>query len=245
MMKKAFALASVTALTGLVVAVAPAGCTPDEAAPTDDGGGVADVKRPPPSQIGDDEDDPGGEKCYAEKALDVSGVKYQAPRIRPGACTEGVLKVIDDLVAGNKNATFQDLKAAIVAEESTSCAECVFGEDGDTWAPVVESAGKIVAVNGGGCVAIVSAKDDCGKAYYQWDECLGTACKDCSGSDRSVCLEAVQSTACKGASDALLGACGKDVNAYINACFKPGEIAVKGPIREQCVKGSEKDASTD
>ncbi|MBX3264682.1 MAG: hypothetical protein KIS78_11875 [Labilithrix sp.] len=244
MIKKVFALASVTALTGLVVAVAAAGCTNEEVAPSVDDGGTVDVKRPPTQPI-DDGGDPEDDKCYAETAVDVSGVKYQAPRIQPGACTDGVFKVIDDLVAAKNDATFADLKAAIAAEESTPCAECVFGEDGDTWAPVVESAGKVIALNGGGCVAIVSDKEDCGKAYYQWDLCLGTACKDCSGSEGADCYREAQATACKGASDALLGACGNDVNTYINACFKSGEITVKGPIREQCVKGGEKDASTD
>ncbi len=245
MIKKLFALASVTALTGMVIAVAAVGCTNDDAAPPDDGGGQVDVKRPPPKPIGDDDHDSDATKCYAEEALDVSGVKYQAPRIRPGACTEGVFKVIDDLVAANKSASFADLKAAIVAEESASCAECVFGDDGDTWAPVVESAGKVVAVNGGGCVGIVSEKVECGKAYYQWDLCLATACKDCSGSDATACVQEAQSTACKGASDALVGACGNEVNSFINACFKAGEITLKGPIREQCVEGEVKDASAD
>lgn len=248
MVKKAFALASITALTGMVIAIAAAGCTSnDDVTPVEDGGSKPDVREPPPPE--DDDDDDGGDgKCYDEKPLDVSGVKYQPPRIQPGACTENVLGVIDDLVATKQDATFDELKAAIVAKESTACAECVFGEDGDTWAPIVQKDGKVIAVNGGGCVDLVSEKVDCGKAYYQWDLCLNTKCSKCTGSEASSCFKEAQSTACEAASAALVAACGGnevEVNKHLSACFKSGEVTVKGPIREQCIKGAEKDASTD
>ncbi len=250
MVKKAFAIASVTALTGMVVAIAAAGCTSnDEVTPVEDGGSQPDVRKPPPPDADDDDGDgDGGDvKCFDEKPLDVSGERYQPPRIQPGACTENVLAVIDDLAA-KPNATFDELKAAIVAQESTVCAECVFGEDGDTWAPIVEKEGRIIAVNGGGCVDLVSEKADCGKAYYHWDLCLDVTCSKCTGSEAKSCFQEAQSTACKGASEALVAACGgteAEVNKHLSACFKAGEVTVKGPIREQCIKGGEKDASTD
>lgn len=246
MIKKAFALASITALTGMVVAIAAAGCSSNDAVtPVEDAGSEPDVRKPPPSGD-DDDDDAGDDKCYDEKALDVSGERYQPPRVQPGACTENVLQVIDELAA-KQGATFDELKAAIVAKESATCAECVFGEDGDTWAPVIEKDGKAIAVNGGGCVGLVSEKADCGKAYYHWDLCVNVTCSQCTGTEASSCVQEAQSTACESATAALVAACGGtevEVNKHLSACFKPGEVTVKGPIREQCIKGGEKDAST-
>ncbi|OJY15867.1 MAG: hypothetical protein BGO98_24695 [Myxococcales bacterium 68-20] len=251
MVKKAFAIASIAALTGMVVAIAAAGCASnDGVTPVEDGGSEPDVRTPPPNPDGDDDDDDdGGDgKCYDEKPLDVSAEKYQPPRTKPGACKENVLEVIDDLIASKQSATFDELKAAIVAKESTVCAECVFGEDGDTWAPIVEKDGQVIVLNGGGCVELVSEKADCGKAYFHWDLCLSKACSKCTGSEAKSCAQDAQLTACKGASEALVAACGgteAEVNKHLGACFKAGEVSVKGPIREQCIKGVDKDASTD
>ncbi|MBN9162797.1 MAG: hypothetical protein J0I07_17665, partial [Myxococcales bacterium] len=117
MVKKAFAIASIAALTGMVVAIAAAGCASnDGVTPVEDGGSEPDVRTPPPNPDGDDDDDDdGGDgKCYDEKPLDVSAEKYQPPRTKPGACKENVLEVIDDLIASKQSATFDELKAAIV-----------------------------------------------------------------------------------------------------------------------------------
>jgi hypothetical protein len=254
MVKKLFALASVSALTGLVAAGGAAGCSsstdnnPTNVTP--DGGGAADAKKDGKTGVTPEEDsgDGDGPSCWKEDAIDATKAPYQPPRIQAGACTSNVLKVINDLIDSNAQATFDDLKAEIETKESAKCAECVFGENGDTWAPIVTESDKVVALNGGGCVEIVSGKESCGRAYQQWDTCLDFACTDCKDSaDRQACTKDVQSTACKDATEALVTECGqKTVDGYLGQCFKAGELTIAGPITKQCVTGGTvKDASTD
>jgi hypothetical protein len=80
-------------------------------------------------------------------------------------------------------------------------------------------------VNGGGCVSVVSGKDECGKAYQQWNACLNTVCSTCSDqSENTQCKNDAQQpgTPCGEASKTLFGACGRNVNDYLKKCFGNG-----------------------
>jgi hypothetical protein len=237
MVKKLFALASVSALAGLVSAVSAAGCTTTETQTTPgEDSGTADAKKD--SKNVTPEDDAGEEPsdlCYKEDQVDTSkpAEGYKNPRVQPGACEPGVTKVIEDLFDANPSGVkFTDIKDALA--DDPGCAECAFGKEADAeWAPLVEAtSGQGFIQNGGGCVAVVSKNEDCGKAYFEWDLCLNFACTDCEGSDQQSCVSAVQSSACKDQTDALGTACGKDVNNYLKACN------FTGWIKAQCVDGT-------
>jgi hypothetical protein len=246
MIKYVFALASITTLSGAVIAASVAGCgSPDEAPADPTDAGNTDARRPTPTPpVGDDENE-ATKTCLSDKQIDVTAVPYKPPAIQLGACDDGAIKVIEDLVKTNPKATYADLKTAL-SKHSETCAKCVFGADGEKWAPIVESGDK-VALNRGGCVDIVSGKEGCGKAYQQWDQCLEEACKTCEDGDRQACASDAQKAeaACGTSSEALLKACGNDVNTYIQSCFKPGELIIKGPITKQCIGGGIKDAGSD
>ncbi len=247
MVKKLFALASVTALAGLVSAVAVAGCSSDsnDAGPgSPDASTDAPKEAKPPVEAGPDEDT----SCYKDDPVDTSDVAYKPARIQAGKCSADVIKKIDDLIKANQNASFDDLKAELVSKESQGCADCVFGlESGDKWAPILtnDDGSKVVDINGGGCVEALSGKTECGKAFQEWSACLDTACADCADADQSQCAKDVQQSACSKQTDELGAKCGNNVNAFLQGCFKSGEPSIYGPIRALCVGSGAKDGGND
>jgi len=245
MVKKLFALASVSALAGLVSAVSAAGCTTTETQTTpDQDSGLTDAKKDSKSVTpeGDGGDEEPTDLCYKEDQVDTSkpAEGYKNPRIVPGACEPTVTKVIEDLFDANPSGVkFTDIKDAL--SDDPGCAECAFGKEADAeWAPLVEAtSGQGFIQNGGGCVAAVSGNNDCGAAYFEWDLCLNFACTDCEGSDAQSCASAVQSTACKDQTEQLGKACGENVNNYLKACN------FTGWIKAQCVDGTVADGGKD
>ncbi len=250
MVRKLWALASVSALAGLMSAVGAAGCseTTVQQGPSDDGGTDAKTKADAKGRVGDDEE-PAVESCYKDDPIDVSTSPYKPARVQPGSCTAAVFDVIKDaLAAGGGQTTFSALKDAISAEESAKCAECVFAEDGDEWAPIVTSGETIVAQNFGGCFEMLTGKASCGKAVQQWNGCLTKACEKCEDAERKTCPQDVQKTACKDSTDELIKECGANINTYLKSCFAPKYvISVGGSIQELCVASDStiKDGGTD
>ena len=218
MVNKLFALASVTALAGLVSAVAVGGCsetvvenpvTPDSGT---DGGKVKGDAAPP-----DDDDDTDEPLCYKEDPVDVSEVPYKAGNVVPGACKSTIEKTIKDFIDNNKQGTWDDLKAEISSKESAACASCVFSKDTDAkWAPIVQVESGAASINVGGCIGVVSKSDACGEAAFKWDLCLNAVCKDCE--QGSTCGQDAQGTACKAASEEFGKECGNNAQSYLNAC---------------------------
>src|SRR5262245_60016544 len=96
MVKKLFALASVTALSGLVVAVNAAGCSSAEYVYVD-GGGAAYAKRPatPPPET-----EESTATCKLQGVFEAEDLKPPAPR-QASACSAAVIKAISDKCAAN------------------------------------------------------------------------------------------------------------------------------------------------
>src|SRR5262245_6266904 len=107
MVKKLFALASVSALGGLVAAVNAAGCSSTEVV-AGDGGSDAKTDR----KIGDSEDD-GSLVCYVEDPIEATKYKYSPAAVKPGACTAQDVQNIIDYVKNNAQATFTDLQKEV------------------------------------------------------------------------------------------------------------------------------------
>lgn len=240
MVKKLFALASISALTGLVSAAGVAGCSSDTTTtPGDDKSkdGGSTPRREAGGPVGDDDDDDDDDDvkaCYSDDPIDTSKVEYKPPRIALNACKEdsaAVMKTISDFVSSNEEATFKDLRDELEAKHDKACADCIFAPEGDTWAPIVFD-GEKGFINQGGCVEIVSGKESCGHAYTKWSLCIDTACKDCSDqAEAKECSQEVQLTACKDAADELFAECGNNVQAFLNAC------PIQGAIKAQCAEG--------
>jgi len=243
MVKKLFALASMTALTGVVAAASAAGCstTVTDVGGTD-GGGTPETSTGTDSGPKKDsgpvvEEDTGPGTCPTPDAIDATQLPWKSPTRAPGSCTQAEL---DAFVA--KFDTDQDLAAAKASITNTACRDCIFAKDGATWAPLVENAsGQVAVLNVGGCIAIASNKDACGKAYQQWVDCRFEACGECPDGDSNAfqkCLSAAskKGAACFAAFEAVVPQCGDDqtVSDAEAACDNTKYI-FEAPIRAQCI----------
>jgi hypothetical protein len=241
MVKKLFALASVTALTGLIAAVAASGCSSTENIVTDPGEGGTDAKGvdAKPKDTGPDPDvvEPAG-TCPSTDPITAADIEKQIQWLPPkpfqSVCTQAN---IDDLKALFKAAppagvAFTDINAKL----GPACAACAFSSDKDTtnWQVFAKYDGKAAVQNeSGSCFAQV--KDAaCGKARFEWEECLDIACSeaDCGADKRTACFPKSYKVggACKAITDAYVAAC-PDEQAYIDACgttFKSLAVSCAG-----------------
>jgi hypothetical protein len=250
MLKKVFAFAGLTALTGVLTSAAVAGCTTETEIVEGDSGTDArpdrvapDVTEPPPEP----------EVCPIGEEVDVSNVNYKPAAVDPGKCTEQHLTDVVAWVKDSSQATFKDLRDKLI-EIDADCAACVFQPGGDgatTWSPLPiseETATSLTILkNYGTCVEVHSGSEACGKAAHQWAMCLDVACNDCEDGQVRECASAAQGEgeACGAASQALLAACTADVNKYLQACNKQGQYPFEEAMRAQCIGLASTDAGAD
>ena len=254
--KTIYALASVSALGGLVASISAAGCTEivqcDCANATDAGEDASTpVVRPPPPPPPDPEEDAGPTGCFAKTAVDLASIPYESPLVLPGSCTEGELSAISAYIEG-LGATGQIDVSAWKKTVGTTCAACIFtpaaNPDGGTtlWGPILEASGTILEFNRGSCVGIVSAKPSCGAAYHRFQMCPLVACLPTTEGGAGSCKTQEEFDACRdqiydledgpceNARKAALKECGPNVNAYVNACKNENYI-FESTIRAQCI----------
>ena len=251
--KKFFALASVTALTGLMATVAASGCsstkteegtpTTDAVAPTDGG---KDSAKPKP---GDDEEPPETTECKGTTEVDATKLPWKAPFVDTGACSPADLAALVKYVDENDTAKYADWKASVA---NATCKACIFGKEADTaWKPLLENAkGELVGLNVGGCIAIAangggstapaagSTADKCGNAYQNWFDCRFEACADCPNGDTAAlqkCLSAASKAGCKKAFDAVSTVCGDQVISDAETACDGDKFVFEGPIKGQCI----------
>ena len=210
MVKKLFALASVTALTGLMAAVAASGCSSStvvDATPLTEAGPDAKV---PPKDSGKEPDpeETGAATCPTTTPVTEAdiGLTWVAPGAPQSVCIQ---KNLDDLkalfAAGKGSAKYTDIEKTL----GTTCAPCVFtAKAGPRWGLLVKDGANVIADNSlGACFGALSTAE-CGKARFEIDSCLEIACPqtDC-GTDLKIC-----------STKALKGACKSFVTPYTKAC---------------------------
>ena len=238
--RNSFALACFTALAGVasaVGAVGAVGCSSDTTngaseVGSDAGGGN---KGGVPSGMGDPD------TCAKTEKVDVSGLPFKPPRVVPGACSDEDRAFFSSTV---------QLKVSIsqveqlVKQRNPECAACIFGTDGDTWAPIVAMGNDEYVQNVGGCFAVVSGKASCGKAFHAVNTCVETACGACSESEIQACTAEARDEggACNEPSNEYLVECGPDPEAIARTCLI-GTYAVDGSILHQC-GGAKADGGT-
>jgi hypothetical protein len=229
MVKKLFALASVTALTGLIAAVAASGCSSTDVindtgeTGTGDGGKV-DTGKPKEAAPPDDTAPP-ITTCPSTDPITAADIEKQLNWLPPVAvqsvCTQ---QNVDDLKALFKSApatgvAFTDINTKLGA----TCAACAFTTDKNTtnWGPFAKYDGKAAVQNeSGSCFAQI--KDPaCGKARFEWETCLDIACPvaDCGADKQQACFPKAYKVggACKAITDAYVAAC-PDEAGLIAAC---------------------------
>jgi hypothetical protein len=252
MVKKLFALASVSALTGLVAATGVAGCTTETVEPgaTPDSG-APDAKKDSKGVIDDDSgDEPVDEGCEAKDAVDHTKFAYTKAFSQAAACTTTELEALTAYFDANSDK--QDFSIAKWAEEvSENCGKCVFTPtDADAWGPILVKDDKLDGVNNGGCLEVVSGKEACGQAYQQVNECLIVACLPPDQGGSGTCTTQDEFNECRNAEATLTGPCGaaltavqkecgSSLGAYIDACTPPqgAKYIFEGTIPVHCITG--------
>jgi hypothetical protein len=239
MIDKWVAMATVSVFAGLVCAVGAAGCSQEDmAAAADDGGSNAKRTKKDASASRDaDRDD---EACYSDEKVDVSTVVYKRARVRAGACSKEVFGKIKGFAESEGGQiTVGDLKDMLATEESQGCADCVFAEDGEEWAPVVMEGDQVKSFNFVACVEVKSGSAQCAESYLKWSACVSKACNECSSIEVQDCMVAVRLTACEDAEQALKEACGgtDKLDAYVKQCASSEYVISEfgGSIQELCV----------
>jgi hypothetical protein len=152
-------------------------------------------------------------------------------------CTQ---KNLDDLKAlinasGTAGTKFTDIQTTLGA----TCAACAFSKDtAANWQPYVQSGTGFLSNRFGSCLAQVESAA-CGKAYFEFDICLKSACSmtDCG---TAAAIDACQTKAAKAGS-----ACGTLGQAFATACpnaatqLDTGGVCASSPasIKVSCAGG--------
>lgn len=237
--RSSFALACVMAVAGLVPAVGTAGCSSDaeSVAPSADAGGVSDAgsaTKGDTSRVG---------ICPRTESIDVSSLPFKPPRVLPGACSNDDLAFF--FVTVGAGAAIPQMEQ-LMKERNSECAACIFGAaDADTWAPIVMTGDDEHIENVGGCFAVVSKNDACGKAFQETTRCLETACGSCYEEELEACSSGVRDEGgvCAESFTDYLIECGPDPDAIMRACVTGRTYMVEGSIARQC-GGAKPDGGT-
>jgi len=216
MVKKLFALASVTALTGLMAAVAASGCSSTTTVDPGTAETGVDAKTDAPAKVdaATPEEDTGAGTCPTTTPVTAAdiGLTWVAPGAPQNVCNQADLDALKAVFAAGKgSAKYSDIEKSLGA----TCGPCVFtAVKGTRWGMIIKDGANPVADNSlGACFGALSTAE-CGKARFEIDSCLDIACpqSDC-GTDTSACN-----------TKALKGACKSFVTPYTAAC--PDESAL-------------------
>jgi hypothetical protein len=233
MFKKIFALASVTALTGLVASVAAAGCSSTTTTAAADDASVADtgpVKKP--VEAGPDPD-AGPATCPSTATITAASIQasftWKSPGGAQAVCNQANLDALNALFTkGGGSAAYSEIKTAIGA----TCAACAFSKATATkWGLFLEDAsGTVVYDNShAACESIIDTAA-CAKADAEYNTCLDTACADCADqATTDACYPKAGKVACKAVGDAAATACTADATLCDNTVSILAVVCGGGP----------------
>ena len=203
-MKKFFALASVTAVAGIVVASAAAGCSSSSTTTVDDAGGGTDAKtdsKGGPVESGPDPETGAGECPGAFPGDNEYKTAAQADITK---CDATDIKFLEDEIAAGRS-KFVELEASMKARKA-ACAACIFTKEADSvWGPIVYvgTSGGALQYYGACFARAPGGSDACGIAVQSTFDCLDAVCaEDACGGESAV-------SACTKAALADKTSCGK------------------------------------
>ena len=216
MVKKLFALVSVTALSGFVAAVTASGCSSPDSPVSPGDAATADVAKVDSAKPDVDQPETGDViSCPTTKPITQADIEAQIKWLPPAAiqtvCNQ---QNIDDLKALFKAAPagsgvkYADIKKSL----GTACAACAFSPiKGPNWQVFVEDTTGAIDNRTGSCFAQLE-NADCGNKRFNWESCLDTACPvaDCADSTGKVpqkCKQNAQKAACKDLTTVYAKAC--------------------------------------
>lgn len=216
MVKKLFALASVTAVAGLSAAAAASGCSSSTTTIEEDGG-IAETGRRDRQELEEEDED-----CPINVAITVKDmddqIGWKKAVAAPGACTTADITQIEANFQDPSLESYFDLGKGV----SASCVACVISKDtDDTWQPIVGTAddnGQTGFLNFGACFGQLEG-DDCGKSLQYEQFCYNVACNRCATTRaaRDLCVDRASTGMCSDFGDRTTGAC-PDIRNSANRC---------------------------
>jgi hypothetical protein len=231
--KKLFALASVSAIAGLMTTVTAAGCSTTttesgSSSGTTSEAGTKDAAVDRKVPVGDTEEDEVTD-CPADAPLTEADldkeIGWKEAKQTPGACSAADITQLETNFKDTNIKTYFDLGKNLPDE----CFNCVFSKDTDAnWGPIVgtaENNGETGFVNFGACFGAVE-DPACGKALQYEQFCYNIACNECTttSTERQKCVEKAGSSGmCTEFGDATAKACpniqttAKSCNSIIDA----------------------------
>ncbi len=223
MLKKLFALATMTAITGLGASVAISGCTSTtEEVTTSDAATDAKTDAKPKVDASEEPADTGPEVCPKPGDVTEADVQqaFDGPWKGPGApknvCTQQDIDKVKALFAGSQQVKFTDIQGAL----SQTCAACVFTPNSAAnWGPLVQFSDGYYQ-NYAACYAIAS-NDNCGKNLAYFDICTNAVCDETEcGSQQAVsaCVKKAVSGGCKTFAAGIQSGCGSALDTLDAQC---------------------------
>jgi hypothetical protein len=212
MFKKVFALASFTALTGVVALGSAAGCSSSSTSTTTgDDSGSSTVKKDASSDRSTTpvDEDAGPSTCPSTDPVNAADLPWAPPtKTQAGKCTEQNLTDMQAYLKQNPSTTNEQFEQ-YVKTQSAGCHDCMFTDASKpTWGPIPTSGGKLVTINIGACFALVSGKEECGKAIQNEFDCEFVACAECADDTAfQSCQKKAQTGACKPFVQAIQSGC--------------------------------------
>lgn len=218
--KKLFALASVSAIAGLMTAATASGCSstttvePGSSSGSTDGGKDSGGSTRDRTPVGDNEEDTEPPTdCPANAPLTEADldkeIGWKAAKAVPGACTAADITQLEANFKDTNIKTYFDLGKDL----PEGCFNCVFSKDTDAaWGPIVgtaENNGETGFVNFGACFGEVE-DPACGKALQYEQFCYNIACNECTttSTERQKCIEKAGSSGmCTAFGDTTAKAC--------------------------------------
>jgi len=213
MLKKMFALATMTALTGFGASVVISGCSTTTTEVVDGDSGAKDAGKKD-SAVADPEPeaDAGPSVCPKDGDVteaDVQGA-FDGPWKGPGApknvCNQTDIDKVRALFKASSSVTFADMKSNL----SAGCASCVFTPNtAANWGMLVEFTDGVYQ-NYAACYA-VATNDGCGKNLAYFDICLNAVCDeaDCGSTQAvSACQKKAAAAGCKTFTQGVQTSCG-------------------------------------
>jgi hypothetical protein len=191
MVKKFFALAGFTALSGLVFTVTSVGCSSSSNSGTSgepaEAGGDAKPKDSSTPDIGTGDDDSGtGTTCpdtTPVKSADIdSQIHWKGPAAIASPCTGADIQNLQKQFDDTNNKTYDDIVKNFNPPSGAACKSCVVTPGTSaTWGPIVQLDATTTFGNFGACFGrFPGSSPDCGKAIEYLNLCLDTACQDCA-----------------------------------------------------------------
>lgn len=214
MLKKLFALATMTAITGLGASVAISGCTTTTTEVVSDDAGATDaradrrvVDSAPEEEV---DADPGvcpkpGDVTEADVQQAFDG-PWKGPGTPKNVCTQADIDKVRALFKASSSVKFADLEAAL----SGNCGACVFTpSSAATWGMLVKFPDGVYQ-NYAACYA-TATNETCGKNLAYFDICLNAVCDeaDCGSTQATqACTRKAAQGGCKTFTAGVQQGCG-------------------------------------